>query len=54
MIEIFLYLRGYIRSFFKDKYFDVVTSISTIEHIGFNNDIYNYGGFKGKIEIYSN
>ena len=33
---------------FKDKYFDVVTSISTIEHIGFNNDIYKYGGFKGK------
>ena len=31
---------------FKDNYFDVVTCISTLEHIGFDNKIYNYGNFK--------
>ena len=31
---------------FKNEYFDVVTCISTLEHIGFNNEIYNYGKFK--------
>lgn len=31
---------------FRDEYFDVITCISTLEHIGFNNDIYNYGKFK--------
>ena len=31
---------------FKDSYFDVVTCISTLEHIGFDNSIYNYGKFE--------
>ena len=30
---------------FKDKFFDIITCISTIEHIGFDNSIYNYGDF---------
>ena len=38
---------------FKDQYFDIVTSISTLEHIDFNNNIYNYGGFKYKKKIKS-
>ena len=33
---------------FKDQFFDVVACISTLEHVGFNNDIYNYGKFKQK------
>ena len=33
---------------FKDNYFDTITCISTLEHIGFNNEIYNYGRFKSK------
>tara|TARA_B100000795_G_scaffold238808_1_gene200153 strand:+ start:77 stop:871 length:795 start_codon:yes stop_codon:yes gene_type:complete len=31
---------------FKNEYFDVVTSISTLEHINYNNSIYNYGKFR--------
>ena len=31
---------------FKNEYFDIVTSISTLEHINYNNNIYNYGKFK--------
>ncbi len=31
---------------FRNDYFDAVTCISTLEHIGFNNNIYNYGKFK--------
>ena len=31
---------------FRDEYFDIITCISTLEHIGFNNDIYNYGRVK--------
>jgi len=31
---------------FKNEYFDTITCISTLEHIGFNNEIYNYGKFQ--------
>ena len=31
---------------FKSDYFDVISCISTLEHIGFDNEIYNYGKFK--------
>lgn len=30
---------------FRDNYFDVITCISTLEHVGFDNSIYNYGNF---------
>ena len=37
------------------KFFDIITCISTLEHIGFNNEIYNYGRYKtnkrAKIDI---
>ena len=36
------YIQNDIRtSPFKDNYFDYITAISVIEHIGFDNDIYN-------------
>ena len=31
---------------FKDEFFDVVTCISTLEHIGYNNKIYNNENYK--------
>lgn len=31
---------------FKNNSFDAITCISTLEHIGFDNSIYNYGEFK--------
>lgn len=31
---------------FKDKFFDVVTCVSTLEHIGYDNKIYNHGNHK--------
>ena len=40
---------------FKKNFFDIITCISTLEHIGFNNEIYNYGRYKtnkrAKIDI---
>ncbi len=33
---------------FKENYFDYITAISVIEHIGFDNKIYNYGKIKSK------
>ncbi len=31
---------------FKESFFNVITCISTLEHIGFDNNLYNYGNFK--------
>lgn len=37
---------------FDNDYFDVVTCLSVIEHVGFDNSMYNYGKnkYKGKID----
>jgi len=33
---------------FKDNFFDIITCISTLEHVGYDNSIYNYGKFTNK------